>query len=514
VYLGSSTGVFRSTNGGQNWIAGTNGGGDVRSLLIDPSSAPAARILYAGIDGRGAFQSTDGGQNWTAILTGATAVVATAVGASPGAGFNKVVVALPPATVPPNPNGVQVLYVSLEGTGGAPDPVGLFLTTDQGANWVKQGAAGMPAAPTAGTQGGYSFHMAVDPGSPGDGATDTIYLGTVRQARSTDSGRNFTQLSTAQLHADTHAWAFFPQPAPTPSIVYHGNDGGLFRSTDGGTNWTSLNAGGLQTGLFYNIAIAPDATGSVTVGALQDNGLQTTSGAASPSWTSPQGGDGWDAAYDGGTAGRVYGTSGFWPTAPNTRVFVSTANGANFPPTVPSGQDVTPWATTGTDAGFYLAQLTADPSGAGIVYASGNQNLWQTQTGAPPWRNIGAFPAALITANVAVAPTNSNNVVVANGTQVSVTTNALAPTVGAPNGVTFTPITRNLPARNVLRAAFDPHDPTVIYVVLGGFDGGPGQTGHVFRTTIGGTAWTDISPALNVPVGALALDGSETPSTI
>jgi photosystem II stability/assembly factor-like uncharacterized protein len=506
VYLSSTNGVFRSTDGGQNWTLGANSAGDARSLVLDASSPGASRILYAGISGRGVFQSTDGGQNWTAILTGATPAVATAVGAAP-AGFRKVVVDLAPPTSPPNPNGIQVLYVSLQGTGGAPDPVGVFLSTDQGVNWTQQAATGMPGN----TQRGYSFHMAVDPGSPGDGANDIIYFGTVRQARSNDSGANFTGM--AGLHADTHSWAFFPQPAPASSIVYNGNDGGIFRSIDGGATWTSLNAGGLQTGLFYNIAVRPDATGSVTAGALQDNGLQTTSGIASPNWSTPQGGDGWDAAYDGGTAGRVYGSSGFWP-APCTRVFFSTVDGTDFPPTVPSARDITPWATTGTDAGCYLAAVTTDPSTAGIVYASGNQNLWQSRDGGATWRNIGAFAAGFITANTAVAPTNGNNVVVVNGTQVFVTTNALAATVGPPNGVTFANITRNLPARNVLRAAFDPNDPTVIYAVLGGFNAGPGQTGHVFRTTVGGTVWTDISPALDVPFGGLALDGSDTPTTV
>ena len=146
------------------------------------------------------------------------------------------------------------------------------------------------------------------------------------------------------MHADTHTWAFVRQPAPTPSIVYCGNDGGLFRSTDGGTTWTALNAGALQTTLFYNISLRPDATASETVGTLQDNGIQTTSGAAGQSWNSPQGGDGRDVAYDGVTASRVYGTSGFWQT-PCTRLFVSTADGTDLPATttlVPSGPDILP----------------------------------------------------------------------------------------------------------------------------------------------------------------------------
>jgi len=52
---------------------------------------------------------------------------------------------------------------------------------------------------------------------------------------------------------------------------------------------------------------------------------------------------------------------------------------------------------------------------------------------------------------------------------VFLSTNALAATVGPPSGVTFANITRNLPNRAVTRVAFDPIDPTVIYVALSGF---------------------------------------------
>ena len=79
VYLATVSGFFRSTDGGLNWTAGANGGGDARSLVLDTSTPAASRILYAGISGRGVFRSNDGGQNWTQILSGATAVVANAL---------------------------------------------------------------------------------------------------------------------------------------------------------------------------------------------------------------------------------------------------------------------------------------------------------------------------------------------------------------------------------------------------------------------------------------------------
>ncbi len=491
VYLGAFGGVFRSTDGGLNWTAGNNGFGDARSLVLDTSSPAASRILYAGLSGRGAFRSNDGGQNWTQILSGSTPVVSSAVGPAPK-GFGKTIIAIAPPASPANPAGVQILYVTLQGTGGANDPVGVFLSKDQGSTWVQQSATGMPTR----TQGGYSFHMAIDPASPGDGINDIIFFGTVSQTKSTDSGGSFASIPV--LHADTHSWAFVPQPSPNPSIVFCGNDGGIDRSLDGGATWSPINAGGLQTGLFYNIDIRPDVGGTITVGALQDNEIETTKGGSPLGWNATQGGDGWDVAYDGVIASQVYCTSGFWSPAPCTRVFRSTDDASTFP------TEITPWGTT-SDSGCYLAPITSDPSTGNIVYVSGSQNLWQSQDGGGTWRILWPFPS---TGNVEVAPANGNNVVIAVGNKVFVSTNALAA------AVTFADITRNLPSRNVARTVFDTNDPTVIYAVLGGFNGGGSQNGHVFRTTVTASSWTDISPALDLPCSAIALDGNDTPTTL
>jgi hypothetical protein len=500
LYLAASTGLYYSADGGQNWAAGAGVGGDARSLQLDLSSPAASRILYAGIVGSGAYQSTDGGQNWSQILSNTTPAVSAAL-VPPTTGFSKVIIAIAPPTSPPNPAGVQVLYVTLEGTGstGFKDPIGVFLSTDQGATWTQQSASSLPKR----TQGGYSFHMAVDPASPGDGVNDIIYFGTVSQAKSIDSGNSFSSLGVG--HADTHAWAFVPQPSPAPSIVFCGNDGGIDTSVDGGTTWNSLNSGGLQTGLFFNIDIKPDATGSVVVGSAQDNGIQSTAGVVSPNWIS-QGGDGFDIAYDGVTPGQVYGTSGFWSPAPCTQVQISTDDGNSF-----SGP-VAPWGTT-TDQNCGVFPVTTDPGNAGHVYVSGNQNLWQSKDGGSTWRILSAFAT---TGDIDVAAADGNNVTIAVNNQVFVTTNALAAVT------TFQNITRNLPTRNVARVLFDPVDPTVVYAVLGGFNGiGPGQSGHVFRTTLAASSWTDISPTsgnppvpLDIPCNAIALDGTDLPTTI
>jgi hypothetical protein len=484
LYLGSSNGVYTSSDGGLNWAQANGINGNAWSLALDVSTPVNARVLHAGVAGIGVFLSKDGGSNFTQTLSATTAVVASVLA---GGNFNRVVVALAPPTSPPHAGGVQVVYVTMSGGGSVPDPVGVFLSTNQGGTWTQRSGSGISGT----TYGGYALDMTVDPQSPGDGAHDILYYGCQNQFKSTDSGNSFSGMSVG--HVDTHTWATVVPSGGGSTVVYCGCDGGIHGSTDAGGSWNPLNGGGLQTGLFYNIAVKPDATASVTVGALQDNEVQTTAGASGLGWDATYGGDGWDVAYDGSSPPVLYSTSG----GPSSVVAVSTNDGASYTSTV-----TPPWGATDT-GGFLLTQIAADPGAAGTLYVTGSVNLWQLLGGT--WRIIASPNTA--GGNVDVAPSNGNNVVVAAGSEVLVTTNALAS-----SGVTFANITRNLPGRNVSRAVFDPVDPTVIYAVMNGFDSGTGQ--NVFRTTIGGTAWTNISPPVDVPCGAIAVDGTTTPTTL
>ena len=356
------------------------------------------------------------------------------------------------------------------------------------------------------TQGGYSFHMAVDPASPGDGVNDIIYFGTVSQAKSTNSGGSFSTLAFS-TRIRTRGHSFFSLPSHRScSVVMMG---ALTRSV-GGATWNPLDSGGLQTGLFFNIDVKPDATASVVVGGAQDNGLQTTAGAVSPNWIS-QGADGYGIAYDGVTPKRVYGSSGYWsgsPPVPCTRCFARTTTELLFhwPTTLHPGPPRPTRAATLPRSPRTRATQTPFMSVAARICG-------KAKTAALPGGN---YPLSRAPAISDVAAADGNNVAIAVGAQVFVSTNALAATV------TFTNITRNLPGRNVARVVFDPIDPTVIYAVLGGLNGiGPGQSGHVFRTTVTASSWTDISPTVgnppvqvDIPCNAIALDGTDVPTTI
>jgi hypothetical protein len=72
------------------------------------------------------------------------------------------------------------------------------------------------------------------------------------------------------LHADTHAVAFAPSD---PSVVYVGNDGGIWRSEDSGNTWTSINNSGFSATQFQSLALHP-IDREFMIGGTQDNGTE------------------------------------------------------------------------------------------------------------------------------------------------------------------------------------------------------------------------------------------------
>ena len=126
----------------------------------------------------------------------------------------------------------------------------------------------------------------------------------------------------------------------------------------------------------------------------------------------------------GNCATQAYGRS-------NATILQSTDDGDSYggidPPWLPSENKT------------YLAAVATDPNNGGGVYASSNQNLWQSTNGGATWPNKVAIPGAAT--HVDIAPVNSNNVVVAVGGRVLVSTDALVP-----GGLNLTDITRTCPA--------------------------------------------------------------------
>jgi len=535
VYVAASNGLYTSSDGANNWIQGTNGFGYGQSLVLDASSPSANRILYAGVRSQGVYQTNNGGASWTEVLSSTTPAVAAALAThvasgAPAPGIGKVIVSLAPPTTPPNAAGVQVIYVVLEGTGGnfpiPNDPyyniLGIFQSTNQGVTWTQRSSTGL--FPSGGAcQCFYTNTLAVDPGSPGDGINDILYWGGTDTWVSTDAGNTFTDVTNG-IHADSHSYGFVVQPS-APTFVYAGNDGGIWRTENTGGTWTgtnggspptTINGGGLQTSLIYHMDIKRDATASVTLIALQDNGTVQYTG--TEPWQNTAGGDGIIVVFDQtgipANEGLAYAVNDGGPMASSN----SGSSWSGITGNIPNGGCNNQIAT-------FSNSLDVDPNNAGYLYFGGTSNqptgcanpvpgqIFQTTNGGSSWRQITSFTAITGAGPTAVSIGNPNIVaVVEGGVNVYLSTNALASTVGPPSGVVFTNITRNLPAAGVSQLAFDPNDPSTLYATLSGY----GAT-HVMKTTIGGSTWTDLSPTsppVFIPFNTIALDGGSNPSGI
>ena len=128
-------------------------------------------------------------------------------------------------------------------------------------------------------------------------AANTVHLGgspTLVQARSTDGGATFTNNGTTAigLHVDTHVIVFAPSD---PTIVYFGSDGGIYRSTDSGTTWTSRNNTQFHATQFQSLALHPTDR-EFMIGGTQDNGTEFKQ--PDGSWVRTDGGDGGYALID------------------------------------------------------------------------------------------------------------------------------------------------------------------------------------------------------------------------
>ena len=108
----------------------------------------------------------------------------------------------------------------------------LYKSTDGGQTWTEMVAA----RGFADGQGFYDISVGVDPTN-----ANNVYIGgqagSLIFKRSTNGGTTFTS-SVAGLHADVHAITVAPS---NPNVIYHGNDGGIWKSVDGGTTWIDLN---------------------------------------------------------------------------------------------------------------------------------------------------------------------------------------------------------------------------------------------------------------------------------
>src|SRR5206468_704224 len=115
VYTGTDVGIFKSTDGGQNWIAANGGLGttsQVNALAIDPASSTT---LYAATQA-GLFKTINGAASWTPIDLGVSGLSARGI------------------TIDPTSH--RTLYAGVDDLVGDVNS-GVLKSTDGGATWTR-----------------------------------------------------------------------------------------------------------------------------------------------------------------------------------------------------------------------------------------------------------------------------------------------------------------------------------------------------------------------------------------
>jgi len=310
--------LFKSTDDEGSWTVSNNGltARYIRILTVDPTD-PAT--LYANGPG-GLFRTTDGGRNWTMlsqesnlhtlIVNPANPSVLYAGGSSAllrstdrgaswrflGFTYDRVnSLAIHPA----NPT---IIYVGGDS--------GVSRSTDAGESW-KVHSNGMTFISPSGFPSPFQVKvLAIDPVNP-----STIYAGTSFRGgifKSTDGGINWSSTGlTFSSGGDVVSLVIDPV---TPSTLYAvaaltSSDSGIFKSTDGGASWRAL-----RKGAFDTLAINPTAPSTIYAG--NEDGL----------FKSADGGENWTEA---GIAGRSVFALAVAPTSPSATLYAGTASGIN-----------------------------------------------------------------------------------------------------------------------------------------------------------------------------------------
>jgi photosystem II stability/assembly factor-like uncharacterized protein len=387
-------------------------------------------------------------------------------------------------------------------------------STDGGQTWSSKlnGGGGF-----CGTQCFYNIGIDVVAGATT--ATDKILLGgnisstncQKLQSTSLDGGNTaFASVASSGVHADTHVIKIAPS---NTNIVYRGDDGGIFKSNDGGATWTSLNNSGFRATQFQSVALHP-IDRNFSIGGTQDNGtLRLVTGTV---WNTSEGGDGGYALIDQNAANNTSVTmyhTFFNLTGTGIGFSRTTAAGDDFwPSNHGCGSNYTPNGITCTDAVNFYAPMALGPGNPNTLYFGTDRLYRSIDTGlAMPLVSQGPLGGGVPVSAIGISPqadgyrlVGLNSGALFYTATASSTLNSLDPVGGG----------SSIPDLYVARLVFDPNNRRTAFISLGGYAGGTTATqAHVWKVTnldttpvltpINGTGG-NILP--DVPVNAFAVD--------
>jgi photosystem II stability/assembly factor-like uncharacterized protein len=451
LFAATSDGLYKTSNAGDNWVK--INANDFVDLEFNPANS---QIILASVrTGGKVFRSHNGGSTWDeklAVIGGRRTEMAVSA------------------------NDPMLVYVVIVDSDGGCK--GVWKSTDAGLTFFEvyehahAGNANYNLlewrcnSKFVGGQGHYDLAIAADPNN-----ANIVYVGGINTYKSVDGGNTFSIINhwnstcsgtVETVHADKHCLEF----QNGTSIIFEGNDGGIYKSVNGGINWTDLSSN-LVISQFYRIAVAQTSADDI-IGGLQDNGTKSM---ISGSWTDVKGADGMDCGIDYTVETVQYG---------------SIQNGSLYRTTNHWASDT--YISGSLPSGAWLTPFVIDPNSHNTIYFGPGGNLYKSTNRGTSWSRIGLFSGGDLW-SLDAAPSNSDYIYVAQSDAVYKTEDS---------GDTWSDITGTLPVATsqITSLKVSKDDPDHLWVCFGNYN-----TDGVYESTNGGSSWSNISAGLpEVPV--------------
>lgn len=493
VLAATNTGVYRSTDAGATWAAVTLPTGQAgkpyawsigwtggSQFVVSVEATPT---VATGTTNGQIHRSTDNGANWVRA-TGPTA----------SAGVGRITIGVAASTRNAPASAVLYAMAAVPNATSASDLADLFKSTNGGATWTALNVArkrysnrnseSSTLASLLGGQGWYNQMVLVDPAN----ANTAYFGGQLLVAKTTDGGNSYTQksnwlaqFSLPYVHADFHAGAM------QGSTLIVGTDGGLFKSTDGGTSFTDALNIGITSHLIYSVGSSP-AYPNAIIGGFQDNGTRVRSSVTPTTFNQYIGGDGFGSAIhrtNGLMLGSLYYTRIYKSSTATGDVFNAASSGiteSNNSSAAPFNTGIVTWE---------------GDAGGNTVFTWVNTKVYKSTNYATSWAALGTTglpntqTSPLFIRGVGVAKGDVNRIgVVANGGRVFLSSNG---------GATWT-AGGSLPNNglSLSKIAFDPTNAAIVYVASVAADA---SMSHLWKSTDGGASFAAIDGAAGFPFG-------------
>ncbi len=466
AFAASNRGLFRTTDGGTTWVQLTNGLPAISpsapgiiaccDIVIHPTNPD---VVYCAFWQDGVYKTTNAtaaNPSWTKLA-----------GGLPTTNLSRIALAVSPSS----PSSVYALMANAND-----DLRGFYTSGDDGGTWSQVAAA----TGVVSVYGAFTLNVVVDVSTP-----DIVYLSGVELYKAVRTLGTWTVTNIGRnIHPDNHGFASHPTDHLT---VYAGNDGGIYKSTDGGATWDDRINEGLGITQFEFIGQHPTLD-AVILGGTQDNGTEMYRN--HPALYHSADGDGGAAGIDAADPRNMIHT--YFGVSPER-----STQGGKF------GSYANISAGLAGNSLFYPPWAYDDTNPQNLAFGTDRLNLDAAQ-GTGGWPTEVALPGASGLVSAIHYP-NSNLIYVATSS------GEVYRVVQAGGAWTATAIhAAPLPSRWVWDLSTLPGDTTTLVVVMAGYG-----TPHVWRGTPapGGTGyiWADVSGTApnalpDVPINALAVD--------